>query len=332
MTETPLIKVENLTLGFTSRDGQERAILRDLSMNVAAGETIGLVGESGSGKSTVALAMMGYLKQGLSMFSGRVVFDGHDMFAISEEARTKLRGGSIALIPQDAGQSLTPTIRVGDQIDEALKLHTRLNAEQRKVKISEILNRVRLPSAQDIARRYPHELSGGQQQRVAIAMALGTGAKALLLDEPTTGLDVTTQAHILAFLRSLASDTGVSMVYVSHDLGVIAQVADQIVVMYAGELVEQGDVRGLLVAPAHPYSRALLASIPRLGEKVIPAALDGFPPIVGEDRQGCAFIERCPIVQNRCRLTVPRWSMLRTARRSVSTLGRTRWRKSRVRR
>ncbi|MDE0415879.1 MAG: ABC transporter ATP-binding protein [bacterium] len=305
MTETTLIEIKNLTLGFTSRGGQERPILRDLSLNVAAGQTIGIVGESGSGKSTVALAMMGYLKPGLKVFSGHVVFDGHDMFEISEEARTRLRGGSIALIPQDAGQSLTPTMRVGDQIDEALRLHTRLNAEQRQSKMGEILNRVRLPSAQDIARRYPHELSGGQQQRVVIGMALGTGAKALLLDEPTTGLDVTTQAHILQFLRSLVSDTGVSMVYVSHDLGVIAQVADRIAVMYAGELVELGGARGLLASPAHPYTRALLASIPRLGAKVIPAALDGFHPIVGEDRQGCAFVARCPIAQERCRATVP---------------------------
>ena len=305
MTETPLIEVENLTLGFTSRDGQERPILRNLSLQVAAGETIGIVGESGSGKSTVALAMMGYLKPDLSVFSGRVVFDGHDMFAISEEAKTKLRGGRIALIPQDAGQSLTPTMRVGKQIEEALEFHTALSSEERQVRIGELLHRVRLPLAEDIARRYPHELSGGQQQRVAIAMALGTGAKALLLDEPTTGLDVTTQAHILEFLRSLAREIGVSMVYVSHDLGVIARVADRIAVMYAGELVEQGDVRGLLKAPAHPYTRALLGSIPRLGEKVIPAAMEGFPPIVGEYRQGCSFVERCPIAQSACRESVP---------------------------
>lgn len=300
-----LIEVENLTLGFIGKDGQERPILRDVNLHVDAGETIGIVGESGSGKSTVALAMMGYLKSGLQLFGGRTVFDGNDMFALSEAERGKLRGGGIALIPQNAGQSLTPTIKIGDQIDEALKLHTSLSATERPAKIIEYLQRVRLPAAEDIALRYPHELSGGQQQRVAIAMALGTGAKALLLDEPTTGLDVTTQAHILEFLRTLAEETGVSMVYVSHDMGVIARVADRIAVMYAGELVEQGDVRGLLANPAHPYPRALLGSIPRLGEKMIPASLPGFPPTVGEKRQGCAFVERCPMVTLKCREAVP---------------------------
>ena len=305
MTGAPLIQLEELSLGFTGRDGIERPILRNVCLEVATGETVGIVGESGSGKSTVALAMMGYLKDGLSVFSGRVLFDGHDMFAIGDQQRTKLRGGSIAMIPQDAGQSLTPTLRIGDQIDEAMKLHTKLSAGERPQKVIEYLNRVRLPSAEDIARRYPHELSGGQQQRVAIAMALGTGAKAMLFDEPTTGLDVTTQAHILEFLRSLAHDTGVAMVYVSHDLGVIAHVADRVAVMYAGEIVEQGNVRGLLTAPAHPYTRALLGSIPRRGNKVIPAALDGMPPPVGERRQGCAFAARCTLAQDRCRGKAP---------------------------
>ena len=305
MTVAPLIQVDDLTLGFTGRDGVERPILRNVSLQIAAGETIGIVGESGSGKSTVALAMMGYLKDGLSVFSGRALFDGHDMFAIDDKQRTNLRGGSIALIPQDAGQALTPTLRIGDQVDEALKLHTRLSVDERPKKVIEYLNRVRLPSAEDIAKRYPHELSGGQQQRVAIAMALGTGAKAMLLDEPTTGLDVTTQSHILEFLRSLANDTGVAMVYISHDLGVIARVADRVAVMYAGEIVEEGDVHGLMTAPVHPYPRALLGSIPRRGKKIIPAALEGLPPDVGEIRQGCAFAARCPIVQGRCREEAP---------------------------
>ena len=301
----PLITVEDLTLGFIGRDGSQKPILRNVDLNVASGETIGIVGESGSGKSTVALAMMGYLKPGLEVFGGRAVYDGNDMFALSEAERGKLRGGGIALIPQNAGQSLTPTLKIGDQIDEALKLHTKLTAAERPAKVIEYLNRVRLPSAEDIALRYPHELSGGQQQRVAIAMALGTGAKALLLDEPTTGLDVTTQAHILEFLRKLAHETKVSMVYVSHDMGVIARVADRVAVMYAGELVEQGEVRGLLKGPAHPYPRALLGSIPRLGEKSIPASLPGFPPTVGEKRSGCAFVARCPVKQDKCLSGVP---------------------------
>ena len=302
----PLIAIEDLTLGFTGKDGARRPILRNVSLAVGQGETVGIVGESGSGKSTVALAMMGYLKQGLAVFSGRALFDGNDMFALAEERRVgALRGRQIALIPQNAGQALTPTIRVGDQIEEALALHTELSETERPKRVLDLLSRVRLPAPDEMARRYPHELSGGQQQRVAIAMALGTEAKALLLDEPTTGLDVTTQAHILEFLRSLASETGVSMVYVSHDLGVIARVADRVAVMYAGEIVEEGAVRPLLNGPAHPYPRALLGSIPRLGEKRIPSSLPGFPPPVGEARTGCAFASRCPQADEKCRRETP---------------------------
>lgn len=300
-----LITIDDLHLGSRGHDRQPRPILRGVSLSVKAGETIGIVGESGSGKSTVALAMMGYLKPGLEVFSGRVVFNGYNMLALPEPQRAQLRGREIALIPQNAGQALTPTMTVGAQIEEALALHSGIASADRAARVIDLLALVRLPAPADIARRYPHELSGGQQQRVAIAMALGTGARTLLLDEPTTGLDVTTQAHILAFLRGLASELKIAMVYVSHDLGVIAHVADRVAVMYAGELVEEGTVRGLLQAPAHPYPQALLGSIPRLGERVIPASLPGFPPPVGEARNGCAFAPRCLHAIDRCRKEVP---------------------------
>jgi len=300
-----LITIDKLSLGFRGRDLQRRPILRNVSLTVDVGETIGIVGESGSGKSTVALAMMGYLKPGLEVFSGRAVFNGNDMFALSEPQRSRLRGSEIALVPQNAGQTLTPTMTVGAQIEEALALHSGIARKARRTRVLELLSLVRLSTPRVIARRYPHELSGGQQQRVAIAMALGSGARALILDEPTTGLDVTTQAHILEFLRELTSELDISMVYVSHDLGVIARVADRIAVMYAGELVEQGNTRSLLRAPAHPYPQALLGSIPRLGERVIPASLPGFPPPVGEARQGCAFAPRCPLSVDRCRNELP---------------------------
>ncbi|WP_037312432.1 ABC transporter ATP-binding protein [Ruegeria halocynthiae] len=301
----PLIKIEDLSLGFTAKGGRQGPILRGVSLELAAGETLGIVGESGSGKSTVALAMMGYLKSGLSVFGGRVVFDGRDMFALSEKDRARLRGGAIALIPQNAGQALTPTLRIGQQIDEALRLHADLNAAQRADRVVELLARVRLPSPADMAQRYPHELSGGQQQRAAVAMALAGNAKALLLDEPTTGLDVTTQAHILEFLRTLAREVGVAMIYVSHDMGVIARVADRVAVMYAGQLAEEGPTRDVLRAPKHPYTRGLLASIPRLEEPGLPASMPGTPPAVGSELTGCAFADRCPIVQGDCRSAVP---------------------------
>ena len=301
----PLIEVDNLALGFTARDGRQAPILRGISLALRPGETLGIVGESGSGKSTVALAMMGYLKPGLQVFSGRAVFDGNDMFALSERDRAALRGRSIALIPQNAGQALTPTLKIGQQIDEALQLHTALDRAARAERVIELLSRVRLPAPGDMAARYPHELSGGQQQRAAVAMALAGEAKALLLDEPTTGLDVTTQAHILEFLRRLAKEMGVAMVYVSHDLGVIARVADRVAVMYAGQIAEEGPTREVLRAPRHPYTSGLLASIPKLGDPAIPAAMPGVPPNVGSAIVGCAFAERCPQAQEICRSQAP---------------------------
>lgn len=260
----PLIDVRDLSIGFTAKTGEKIPILRDVSMALAPGETLGIVGESGSGKSTVALAMMGYLKPGLEVFTGAVRFGDTDMFAMPEAARAALRGSDIALIPQNAGQALTPTMTIGAQIDEALALHTDLGKQARLARCHDLLARVRLPNPPEIATRYPHELSGGQQQRAAVAMALAGRTRALLLDEPTTGLDVTTQAHILEFLRHLARDLGVAMVYVSHDMGVIARVADRIAVMYEGQVVETGPSRQILRDPRHVYTQNLLAAIPRL--------------------------------------------------------------------
>jgi peptide/nickel transport system ATP-binding protein len=300
-----LIKIDNLALGFTGKQGQQAPILRGISLELRQGETLGIVGESGSGKSTVALAMMGYLKSGLSVFSGSVRFDGQDMFALPERQRAALRGGKIALIPQNAGQALTPTLTIGAQIDEALRLHTPLGASDRKARVIELLSRVRLPSPEEMATRYPHELSGGQQQRAAVAMALAGQARALLLDEPTTGLDVTTQAHILEFLRKLAREMGVAMIYVSHDLGVIARVADRVAVMYAGQIAEEGPTRDVLRAPKHPYTAGLIASIPKLSDPAIPASMPGVPPNVGSSITGCAFADRCPQAQAICHSKVP---------------------------
>lgn len=208
--------------------------------------------------------MIGLILRRLGFAAFTVAFVSVIVFALPEAARARLRGSDIALIPQNAGQALTPTMTIGAQIDEALRLHTGLDQAARKAKIVELLGRVRLPSPMTLGSRYPHELSGGQQQRAAVAMALAGQTKALLLDEPTTGLDVTTQAHILEFLRHLARDLGVAMVYVSHDMGVIARVADRVAVMYKGEIVEDGPVRQVLRDPAHDYTRGLLAAIPRL--------------------------------------------------------------------
>ena len=235
--------INNLTIGFQSQKGEQISILKNISTSINQGETVGIVGESGSGKSTLALAMMGYVKHGLFTMGGECLFDTSNLLNMNNKELEKIRGRKIAMIPQNAGQSLTPNLKIGYQIEEALKLHTNLNEKERKDRISVLLKDVRLPSPDTMALRYPHELSGGQQQRVAVAMALAGNPELLLLDEPTTGLDVTTQAHVLELLKDIAKDTGTSMVYVSHDLGAIAQVCDRVIVMYAGEIVLEGPVR-----------------------------------------------------------------------------------------
>ena len=301
MGASPLIQIKGLSVGFTGLSGRTLPVLHDVDLSVARGQSVGLVGESGSGKSTLALAAMGYLKSGLRLLNGTVRFDGHDMFDQRRTGLEAIRGGQLGLVPQNAGQSLTPTIRIGKQMAEALRLHSPLPRADHRARALELLEQVRLPDPEAIYRRYAHELSGGQQQRVAIAMALAGDPDALLLDEPTTGLDVTTQAHILDLLRDLAQARHMAMLYVSHDLGVIARTCDRVMVMYAGEVVLEGSTRDVLRAPVHPYARGLLASIPKLADTRLPVALEGRPPAPGEGRTGCAFAPRCALASDECR-------------------------------
>jgi peptide/nickel transport system ATP-binding protein len=302
---TPIIDVKDISVGFTAKSGATLPILRNIDLTVSEGESVGIVGESGSGKSTLALAAMGFLKRGLRLLDGSVAFRGKDMFSLTRTELEKIRGGEIALIPQNSGQSLTPTMRIGAQLIEALRLHSSVPASEHVTKAIELLGQVRLPDPKAILSRFPHELSGGQQQRVAVAMALAGEPHALLLDEPTTGLDVTTQAHILELLRDIAHERNMAMVYVSHDLGAIARVCDRVVVMYAGEVVLEGTTRQVLKNPAHPYARGLLASIPRLADHHLPLALDGRPPVPGGVAAGCSFVDRCALVKHRCRVERP---------------------------
>ena len=300
-TPTPeLLQVRDLRVGYTDRTGRLREVLRGIDLSLSAGQTLGLVGESGSGKSTLALAMMAYLKSGLQRTGGSVRLEGLELFSLAPAQLQRLRGAVIGLVPQNAGQSLTPTLRVGQQIEESLLLHTQLTRQQRQLRIQELLEQVRLPQAQQLAARYPHELSGGQQQRVAIAMALAAQPRLLLLDEPTTGLDVTTQAHVLQLLSDLNRQTATAMIYVSHDLGAIARVCERISVLYAGEVVLQGPKRSVLTRPAHPYPRGLLASIARVSKPGLPVALPGRAAAPGENGSGCAFAPRCAWAQPRC--------------------------------
>jgi peptide/nickel transport system ATP-binding protein len=305
MTAGPLIELAGLDVGFTGRDGRTHRVLRGIDLAVSSGESVGIVGESGSGKSTLVLAAMGYLKRGLGVLAGSAHFRDVDLFAAAREDVRAIRGGRLALIPQNSGQALTPNLRIGAQVAESLRLHSPLPRHAHEARVLELLRQVRLPDPPAIARRYPHELSGGQQQRVAIAIGLAGEPEALLLDEPTTGLDVTTQAHILELLSELATRARMAMLYVSHDLGAIARVCNRVVVMYGGEIVADGDAHGVLTAPSHPYAAGLLASIPRLSQARMPGALEGRPPAIGDTAAGCAYAPRCTIAAARCRIEHP---------------------------
>lgn len=306
MNHSPLIELQNISVGFTGRAGNTLPILHEINLTIQPGECVGLVGESGSGKSTLAISIMGYLKHGLRLLNGTARFRGQDMFALSRRQAEEIRGGSLSLIPQNSGASLTPTLRIGTQIKEALRLHSGLPPSQFEIRVLDLLRQVRLPDPEVLINRFPHELSGGQQQRAAIAMALAGEPDALLLDEPTTGLDVTTQAHILELLREIAREKGMAMIYVSHDLGAVSRVCDRVVVLYAGEVLLDGPARQVLTDPAHPYARALLASMPKLSDPRLPVTLEGRPPLPGTEHRGCAFAARCELAQETCRDTPPK--------------------------
>lgn len=301
----PLIAVDRLMVGFGSPRGSMIPVVREVSLSVAAGEALGIAGESGSGKSTLLLAMMGIVKPGLVHAGGHVTFDEQQMLGMSDRALESIRGGRLALIPQNAGSALTPSLKIGQQIDEVLSLHTPLSAAERSARIVQLLGRVRLPDPASLVRRYPHQFSGGQVQRVAIAMALAGDPVALLLDEPTTGLDVTTQLGILELLDDLRRDAGVALICVSHDLGVLARLCDRIAVMYAGAVVEEGPAEAVLRQPQHPYTSALLGSIPRLAAANLPQSIPGRPPAPQDMPPGCAFAPRCAAVRAACGASVP---------------------------
>ena len=295
-----LLRADDLSVGIDGSLGEYR-IIKDIDFSVARGETVGLVGESGSGKSTVALSLLGYLGGGLSKLNGQSYFGDEKIYDLAPAILQRLRGGRLGLIPQNAGQALTPSLRIKAQLEEAIEFHSDILQADRHQRLIDLLNYVRLPDPKVILERYPHQLSGGQQQRVAIAMALAGEPEALILDEPTTGLDVTTQAHILELLETLRNERNLAMIFVSHDLGVIARVCSRIVVMYAGEIVESGPVREVLRSPAHPYTRGLLASIPRLSQVAIPVSMEGRPPSPVERISGCSFAPRCHHTKDICR-------------------------------
>jgi peptide/nickel transport system ATP-binding protein len=295
----PVVRVEGLCLELTSGD----PVVQDVSFAVGAGEILGLVGESGSGKTTTALALLGYTRPGVVLRGGSVEVGGEAIMGSGARAVRSLRGRVVSYVPQDPGGALNPSLRVGDAIMDVLRAHRSDAASHDSVHTA--LERVELGADPRFGRRFPHQLSGGQQQRVTIAMACVCGPPVAVLDEPTTGLDVLTQDRILTELLRLRSEEGMAMVYVSHDLAVVARMADRIAVMYAGRVVEHGPVDEVIGRPRHPYTRALVGAIPDVRR---PRALQGIPGVavgVGEWPPGCSFAPRCAFAQERCQAAVP---------------------------
>ena len=295
-----LIEVRNLNIAYGSAAGWTN-VVQDVSFEIARGEAFGLVGESGCGKSTVAYRLLGYGTVNSLVQTGEVIFDGADLLKLDADALTRLRGNRIALVPQNPTTSLSPGMRVGTQIREMIAAHRALpQGMTMEARIAELFTLVGLP---DVGHRYPHELSGGQQQRVTIAMAVACNPDLLVLDEPTTGLDVTTQRQIIQLLTDLRARIGLAMLYVTHDLALLAQIADRVGVMYAGQLVEVAPCEELLSTPAHPYSRGLIASIPAMdGAKRQGRGLRG---VLRRDQMstGCKFQPRCDFATAACRTT-----------------------------
>jgi peptide/nickel transport system ATP-binding protein len=294
----PLLEVRDLAVKFTTEDGVVRAV-DGVSYSVDAGRSLGIVGESGSGKSVSNLTVLGLTRASNATFSGNVLFEGRDLLAMPEDEIRKVRGEEIAMIFQDPLSSLHPFYRVGNQLVEAVRAHHKVSKAAARDKAVEMLQLVGIPEPRTRVDSYPHEFSGGMRQRAMIAMALINEPKLLIADEPTTALDVTVQAQILELIERLQSETGTAVIMITHDLGVVAEVTDEIAVMYAGRIVERAPTRELFAAPQHPYTWGLLRSIPRLDtprdEELVP--IEGRPPSLITRPSGCAFHPRCPFVR-----------------------------------
>lgn len=282
-------------------------LLDGVAFDIGAGEILGLVGESGSGKSLTAMCVMGLLPRiGGTITEGSIVFDGREMIGLPETELRHLRGKRIALISQNPMTSLDPIIRIGAQIDQVSSLHLGLSAEAAKARSLDLIAQLRIPEPEAIHSAYPHQLSGGMKQRIVIAMALAADPDLIVADEPTTALDVTIQAQIIQIMVELVRDRGLALMLITHDMGVVAQACDRVVVLYAGRVAETNGVEAIFAEPRHPYTRELIRCIPRLGQA--PGSLKGIPgvvPSVVDYPAGCRFNPRCGVAEDLCRSTVP---------------------------
>lgn len=299
---SPTLRIENLTISYRYGEQWLDAV-RDVSFQIEPGQTYGLVGESGSGKTTLAKAIMCYLSEYGQVRDGRIEFEGTDLLSLSRDEMRHFWGAQMGMVPQNPLSSLNPSIRIGEQLAETIRHHAGLSQNAAQVRVLEMLRSVRLADPARVAASYPHQISGGMQQRILIAMALSTTPHLLVLDEPTTSLDVTTQATILDLFRDLIKDSQAAVLYVSHNLSVIAQICDRVAVLYAGELVEDASIDNLFNQPLHPYTQGLLDSVPRLGQNKHQGnlhAIYGQIPALGERPAGCVFRPRCPIAIEVC--------------------------------
>ncbi|MFE9854243.1 ABC transporter ATP-binding protein [Streptomyces sp. NPDC050256] len=301
-----LLEVRDLHVEFHTRDGVAKAV-NGVNYSVAEGETLAVLGESGSGKSVTAQAIMGILDMPPGKISGgEILFKDRDLLKLKKEERRKIRGQEMAMIFQDALSSLNPVLTVGQQLGEMFVVHRGMSRKDAKAKAVELMDRVRIPAAKERVGNYPHQFSGGMRQRIMIAMALALEPSLIIADEPTTALDVTVQAQVMDLLAELQRELNMGLILITHDLGVVADVADKIAVMYAGRIVETSPVHDIYQAPAHPYTKGLLRSIPRLDQKGQELyAIKGLPPNLLHIPPGCAFNPRCPMAQDVCRKDVP---------------------------
>ena len=302
---TSLLQVQDLKTHFFTRDGIVRAV-DGVSFSIAAGETLAVVGESGCGKSVTSLSILRLIACPPGrILGGKVLFEGRDLLALSEEEMRAVRGDAISMIFQEPMTSLNPALTIGRQIAESLVVHRGLSQSDALAKAVAMLRKVQMSEPERRVRQYPHELSGGMRQRVMIAMALACGPRLLIADEPTTALDVTIQAQILELMRELARETRAAIILITHDLGVVAEMAQRVVVMYGGRKVEEAPVGKLFEHPRHPYTRGLLGSMPHLGDSVRGVSkrlveIPGMVPSLKDDNPGCLFAPRCPNAISRC--------------------------------
>jgi oligopeptide/dipeptide ABC transporter ATP-binding protein len=307
MSPRALLELEDLSTHYVSARGTRvvRAV-EGVSLRVEAGETLGIVGESGSGKTTLALTILRLLPPAARITSGRLMFEGEDLLKKSDAEMRRVRGKRIAMILQDPMASLNPLFTIGDQVGEPIRVHEGATRKAAWKRAGELLKAVRIPAAKTRLHQHPHEMSGGMRQRIVGAIGISCEPRLLIADEPTTSLDLTIQAQYLNLLRELQRAHGLALIFITHNLGIVAKMCDQLAVMYAGRVVEAGPVKQVFRAPVHPYTRALLNSIPRMSDKNQRlAAIEGQPPDLAALPPGCAFAPRCASVFDRCRMTEP---------------------------